>query len=265
MSSPGRRKSRQRADLLLVERGLVESREQAQALIMAGAVVSPSGPVQKAGAFLLPDTPLEVRERLPYVSRGGLKLARALDRWGPEYTITLDGITALDVGASTGGFTDCLLQRGVSRVYALDVGRGQLHYRLRQDPRVVCMEKVNARYPFELPQPVDLLVADVSFISLTMALPEPLSHLLTNGYAVALVKPQFEARRGEVGRGGVIRDDALRDEILGRVQGWLAARDDVELLDTIPSPITGDAGNREFLVLLRKLTPAPVIAPLGNS
>ena len=247
-----RKPARQRADLLLVERGLVESREQAQALIMAGAVLSPAGPVQKAGSFLAPDTPLELRERLPYVSRGGVKLAHALDTWAQPHAIPLDGITALDVGASTGGFTDCLLQRGASRVYAVDVGHGQLHYRLRQDPRVVCMEKVNARYPFDLPEPVDLLVADVSFISLTMALPEPLTHLKTGGYAITLVKPQFEARRGEVGKGGIVRDDALRADILARVQGWMASRADVNLVDTIPSPITGDSGNREFLALLRK-------------
>ena len=247
-----RRQNRQRADVLLVERGLVETREQAQALIMAGAVLSPAGPVQKAGAFLDPGTPLELRERLPYVSRGGVKLAHALDTWTQLHGIPLDGIAALDVGASTGGFTDCLLQRGAARVYAVDVGHGQLHYRLRQDPRVTCLEKVNARYAFELPEPVDLLVADVSFISLTMALPEPLAHLKSSGYAVALIKPQFEARRGEVGKGGIIRSDALRDDILARVHGWLTARDDVTRLDTIPSPITGDAGNREFLTLLRK-------------
>ena len=247
-----RKSSRQRADVLLVERGLVESREQAQALIMAGAVLSPAGPVQKAGAFLDPDTPLELRERLPYVSRGGVKLAHALDAWAQPHGILLDGITALDVGASTGGFTDCLLQRGAARVYAVDVGHGQLHYRLRQDPRVVCLEKVNARYPFGLPETVDLLVMDVSFISLTMALPEPLTHLKSGGYAIALVKPQFESRRGEVGRGGIIRSDKLRAEILGRVQDWLSSRDDCCPVDTIASPITGDAGNREFLTLLRK-------------
>ncbi len=258
MPSPDRpgtkkRAGRRRADLLLVERGLVESREQAQALIMAGAVVAPSGPVQKAGAFLDPDTPLEVKERLPYVSRGGVKLAHALDAWVDQHGIELDGITALDVGASTGGFTDCLLQRGVARVYAVDVGYGQLHYKLRSDPRVVCMEKVNVRYPFDLPERVDLLVADVSFISLTMALPEPLGWLRPDGYAIVLIKPQFEAQKGEVGKGGIIRDDALRADILSRVQGWLTARDGIVLLDTIDSPITGDAGNREYLALLRKV------------
>jgi len=248
----GRRQTRRRADVLLVERGLVESREQAQALIMAGAVFGPDGPVQKAGTFLGLDTQLEVRQRLPYVSRGGVKLAHGLDSWAETYDISLDGVVALDAGASTGGFTDCLLQRGAARVYAVDVGYGQLHYRLRQDPRVVCMEKVNVRYPFELPGPVDLLVADLSFISLTMALPEPLTHLRSGGSAIVLIKPQFEAQRGEVGKGGIVRDDALRLDILSRVQRWLAAREDVALLDTIESPITGDAGNREFLALLRK-------------
>ena len=252
---PGTKKraGRQRADVLLVERGLVESREEAQALIMAGAVVAPTGPVQKAGTFLNPETPLEVRQRLPYVSRGGVKLAHALDTWAEAHGIELNGITALDVGASTGGFTDCLLQRGAGRVYAVDVGYGQLHYRLRNDPRVACLEKVNVRYPFDLPEPVDVLVADVSFISLTMALPEPLGWLRPGGYAIALIKPQFEARRGEVGKGGVVRDDELRADILRRVQDWLKGRADAALLDTIDSPITGDAGNREYLALLRKM------------
>ena len=238
-----------RADVLLVERGLAESRERAQALIMAGVVFTPSGRVAKAGALLSGDVEVEVQGRLPYVSRGGYKLAHALDEFG----IDPSGLVALDVGASTGGFTDCLLQRGAKRVYAIDVGHGQLAYTLRQDARVVCYEKLNARLPFDLPEPVDLLVIDVSFISLTLALPQPLAHLRTGGVVVALVKPQFEARRGEVGKGGVIRNDDLREDILMRVEQWLRGRDDVELLNTIDSPITGDAGNREYLALLRKL------------
>ena len=242
-------KSKIRADLLLVERGLAESRERAQALIMEGVVFTPSGRVAKSGALLDSAVELDVRGRLPYVSRGGVKLAHALDHFG----IDPDGLVALDVGASTGGFTDCLLQRGANRVYAVDVGHGQLAYTLRRDPRVVCIEKQNARYPFDLPEPVDLIVIDVSFISLTLALPEPLTHLRTGRHAVALVKPQFEAERGEVGKGGVIRNDALREDILMRVERWLSDRDDVELLDTTPSPITGDAGNQEFLALLRKM------------
>ena len=237
-----------RADLLLVERGLAESRERAQALIMEGMVFSPAGRVDKSGAQLDASIEIVVRGRLPYVSRGGYKLAHALDHFG----VDSEGLIALDVGASTGGFTDCLLQRGASRVYAVDVGHGQLAYTLRRDPRVVCYEKLNARLPFELPEPVDLLVIDVSFISLTLALPQPLSHLKDGGYAVALVKPQFEARRGEVGRGGVVRNDDLREDILMRVEQWLSERGDVELLGTTPSPITGDAGNQEFLALLRK-------------
>ncbi len=257
MNHSSRQKTR--ADVLLVERGLAESRERAQALIMAGVVFTPAGRVAKAGSLLSSDVEVEVQGRLPYVSRGGYKLAHALDEFG----IDPSGLVALDVGASTGGFTDCLLQRGAERVYAVDVGRGQLAYTLRQDPRVVCYEKLNARLPFVLPEPVDLLVIDVSFISLTMALPQPLSHLrsangqdcsgLGAGHAVALIKPQFEARRGEVGKGGVIRSDELREDILMRVEQWLNEREDVELVGTIDSPITGDAGNREYLALLRKL------------
>ena len=242
-------RQKKRADVLLFERGLAESRERAQALIMGGVVFTPAGRVAKAGALLPGDVELEVQGRLPFVSRGGVKLAHALDQFGVDPA----GLVALDVGASTGGFTDCLLQRGAARVYAIDVGHGQLAYTLRRDPRVVCIEKLNARLPFDLPEPVDLLVIDVSFISLTLALPQPLTHLQADGCAVALIKPQFEARRGEVGRGGVIRDGALREDILMSVEQWLSARDDVELLDTIESPITGDAGNREYLAHLRKL------------
>ena len=249
VKATARAANKTRADLLLVERGLAESRERAQALIMEGMVFIPSGRVAKPSTPLSNDVEVEVRGRLPYVSRGGVKLAHALD----HFAIDPAGLVALDVGASTGGFTDCLLQRGAARVYAVDVGHGQFAYTLRRDSRVVCIEKLNARLPFQLPEPVDLLVIDVSFISLTLALPQPLAHLRAGGYAVALVKPQFEARRGEVGKGGVIRSDALRDDILMRVEQWLSARDDVKLLDTIPSPITGDAGNQEFLSLLRKL------------
>ncbi len=166
-------KARQRADLLLVARGLAESREQAQTLIMEGLVFAPSGRVAKASSLLSGDAELEVRGRLPYVGRGGLKLAHALDTFG----LSPEGMAVLDLGASTGGFTDCLLQRGAKRVYALDVGHGQLDYRLRQDARVVVMEKRNAHYPFELPEPVDLVTIDVSFISLKLVIPQALDHL----------------------------------------------------------------------------------------
>ncbi len=241
------RRGKIRADLLLVERGLAESRERAQALIMGGLVFGPAGRVAKAGALLDGGAALEVRGRLPYVGRGGVKLEGALERFG----IDAAGITALDVGASTGGFTDCLLQRGASRVYAVDVGHGQLAYTLRRDSRVVCMEKLNARYPFSLPELVDLVVIDVSFISLTLALPPALEHLKDGGPVVALVKPQFEAAKGQVGRGGVVRDPKVHAAALGKVALWAVGRG-LRVRSVCRSPIRGDSGNVEFFMLLRK-------------
>jgi 23S rRNA (cytidine1920-2'-O)/16S rRNA (cytidine1409-2'-O)-methyltransferase len=238
---------RKRADLLLVERQLAESREQAQTLIMEGLVFSPSGRVLKPGSSLPDTTPLEVRGRLPYVSRGGLKLAHALD----AFSLTVAGRVALDVGASTGGFTDCLLQRGAARVYALDVGHGQLDYRLREDPRVVVMERQNARYPFPLPEPVDLAVVDVAFISLELVLPSVLEHLGPGRPLIALVKPQFEARKGEVGRGGVVKDPLVHARVLGRFVSWAVDRG-LRLRNLCASPVLGDAGNREFFALLQQ-------------
>lgn len=239
--------SRKRADLLLVERGLAESREQAQTLIMEGLVFAPSGRVLKASSALAEATPLEVRGRLPYVSRGGIKLAHALE----VFAIPVQGLVALDLGASTGGFTDCLLQRGASRVYAVDVGHGQLHQRLRQDPRVSVMEKINARHPFALPEKVDLITVDVSFISLTLVLPSAIRHLTAGEYVAALVKPQFEAEKGEVGRGGVIRDPQIHARVLGRMISW-AVGQGLRVRNLCASPILGDAGNREFFLLLQK-------------
>ena len=241
--SPGRK----RADLLLVERGLAESRERAQTLIAEGLVFSRGGRVLKSSSLLAGDAEIDVRGALPYVSRGGLKLAHALDAFG----VSVDGLTALDVGASTGGFTDCLLQRGARLVYAVDVGYGQMSYKLRQDPRVVVMERVNARYPFDLPGPVDLMTVDVSFISLRMVIPAAMEHLKDGCSIVALVKPQFEAEKGEVGRGGVIKDPALHAAILGRVIVW-AVGQGLRVRNLCPSPVPGRAGNREFLMLLRK-------------
>lgn len=242
-----KRPSRKRADLLLVARGQAESREQAQALIMAALVFTPSGRVSKPGSLIPEETPLVVRGRLPYVSRGGLKLAHALD----SFKLPAQGMVALDVGASTGGFTDCLLQRGAERVYALDVGYGQLHYRLRQDPRVVTIEKCNARFPFELPEPVDLVTIDVSFISVTLVVPPALEHLKGGCHLIVLVKPQFEARRGEVGRGGVVKAPRIHAATLGRTIVW-AVEHGLRLRNLCPSPILGDAGNREFFLLLQK-------------
>ena len=233
--------------MLLAERGLAESRERAQALIMEGLVFAPSGRVAKAGSTLPEDVHLEVRGRLPYVSRGGLKLAGALDEFG----LAVAGQTALDVGASTGGFTDCLLQRGVRHVYAVDVGHGQLHYRLRQDDRVTAMEKINARYPYDLPEMVDLLVIDVSFIFLNLVIPPALEHLQDGGHVVALVKPQFEAPREQVGRGGIVKDPKVHAAVLGRMVLW-ATEQRLRLRGMCPSPILGDKGNREFFLLLKK-------------
>ena len=244
------RKRKLRADLLLAERGLAESREQARLLIMEGLVFAPYGRVPKPSSPLAETTPLEVRGRLPYVSRGGLKLAHALDAFGLDAA----GRTVLDVGASTGGFTDCLLQRGAQRVYAVDVGHGQLHHRLRQDGRVAVIEKCNARYPYDLPEPVELVVIDVSFISLTLVIPPALAHLRPGGWVVALVKPQFEAERGQVGRGGIVKDPKVHAATLGRMIVWAAQRN-LRVRNLCPSPIRGDKGNREFFLLLQNPPP----------
>ena len=236
---------------MLVERGLAESREQAQVLIMEGLVFAPAGRVSKSGSLLAQDIPLEVRGKLPYVSRGGVKLAHALD----QFKSPVEDLVALDLGASTGGFTDCLLQRGSRLVYAVDVGYGQLNYKLRQDPRVVVMERVNARYPFDLPEPVDVATVDVSFISLTLVIPSAVRLLRDGCFIVALVKPQFEADRREVGRGGVVKDPQVHGKVLGRLVLWSAGHG-LRVRDICPSPILGDAGNREFFILLQK-PPAP--------
>ena len=243
-----RRVRKKRADLILVANGQAESRERASSLIMEGLVFTPSGRVDKPGAQILENTPLEVRGRLAYVGRGGLKLAHALDAFG----LPVQELVALDVGASTGGFTDCLLQRGTRRIYALDVGYGQLDYRLRRDSRVVVMEKCNARYPFTLAEPVDLVTVDVSFISLALVIPSALEHLKDGCYLVVLVKPQFEARKEEVGRSGVIKDPQVHARVLGQTISWVVMQR-LRLRDLCASPILGDAGNREFFLLLQKV------------
>ncbi len=246
---------KKRADLLLAERGLAESREQAQIMIMEGLVFAPAGRVAKASSSLAEDTPLEVRGRLPYVSRGGLKLAHALDTFG----LDVAGKVVLDLGASTGGFTDCLLQRGAARVYAVDVGYGQLHHRLRSDNRVEVMEKCNARHPFSLPEAVDVVTIDVSFISLTLVIPQAVAHLRDGGLIAALVKPQFEAEKGQVGRGGVIKDPKIHASTLGKIVNWIASQQmsqqgsqQMWIRNMCASPILGDKGNREFFLLLQK-------------
>ena len=234
-----------RIDRLLVERGLANSLQQAQALLMAGEVTVEGRRVEKAGALIDTAAEIHIAPAPPFVGRGGLKLAHALQ----EFRLDVSGSTPLDIGASTGGFTDCLLQRGAQRVYALDVGYGQLDQRLRNDPRVVVMERVNARHPFELPEMVDLATMDVSFISLTRVLPSVMEHLQPGRPVIALVKPQFEALRREVGKGGVVRDPAIHAAVLARLIAWVVEHG-IRLRGLTPSPILGDAGNREFFLLL---------------
>lgn len=201
----------------------------------------------KPGMLIQPDAALEVEAAPEFVGRGGVKLAHALE----HFRLEVRGFTVLDIGASTGGFTDCLLQRGATHVFALDVGRGQLNYRLRQDARVTVIEQVNAHYPFTLGSPVDMVVADVSFISLTKVLPNAVPHLAPGGVLLSLVKPQFEAGRGQVDRGGVVKDPLVHGAVLGDVSLW-AIGQGLRILGITPSPIFGDKGNREFFLLLRK-------------
>ena len=238
--------SKARADQLLVDRGLAESRAKAQALILAGLVFSGERKIEKAGQSLAPDAPLEVRGRdHPWVSRGGIKLAHGLDHFGWDVT----GAVALDVGSSTGGFTDVLLQRGAAKVFAVDVGTNQLAWRLRQDPRVIVHEQTNARYLTDaiVTEPVDIIVCDASFISLAKVLDTALDFAKPGGRLLALVKPQFEAERSEIGKGGVVRDPAVHERVCAAVVAWLEGRG-WSVAGVTPSPITGPEGNVEFLI-----------------
>ena len=239
-----------RIDQLLVDRGLVESRSKAQALILAGLVYSGERKIEKSGQAVPEDAPLEVRGRdHPWVSRGGIKLAHALEAFGWDVT----GAVALDVGSSTGGFTDVLLQKGAAKVFAIDVGTNQLAWKLRQDPRVVVHEKTNARYLTDavVTEPVDIIVCDASFISLAKVLDRAVDFARPGGRLVALVKPQFEADRGEIGKGGVVRDAAVHERVCAAAAEWIGARGwVVEGIET--SPITGPEGNVEFLLAARK-------------
>lgn len=233
---------KERLDVLLVELGLADSRQRAQRLIMAGQVAVEDRIVDKPGTRVLSSAAVRVKEGLPYVSRGGYKLAAALDAFG----LVVEGRVVADVGASTGGFTDCLLQRGAARVYAIDVGYGQLAWKLQTDPRVVILDRTNARYLESLPERVDLVTIDVSFISLKLIIPRVLDWLQAGGQILALVKPQFEAGRHQVGKGGVVRDPDVHRAVLADLAHW-TQNQDVGLMGLIPSPITGPAGNVEFL------------------
>ena len=235
-----------RLDELLVERGLAENRSQAQRLILAGQVHLGDAVADKPGRQVADDAGIELRQALPYVSRGGFKLAAALD----AFQVQPSGWVCADIGSSTGGFTDCLLQRGALRVYAIDVGYGQLAWSLRQDPRVISLERVNVRYLSDLPEPVAFATVDVSFIGLDLVLPRVAALLQPDGQAVVLIKPQFEVGKGRVGKGGVVREAALHREVVERVL-IDAALNGLSPAGLIRSPIVGPAGNVEFLAWLR--------------
>jgi len=236
-----------RADKLLVDRGLVESRAKAQALIMAGKVFSGERRIAKAGDLVAEDAPLELKgQDHPWVSRGGLKLAHALT----HFALDPKGAVAIDVGASTGGFTDVLLAHGAAKIYAVDVGHGQLAWKLRNDPRVMVLERTNARYltAAEIPEPVDWVVCDASFIGLETVLPAALSLTKPNAIAIALIKPQFEVGPTRVGKGGVVRDPVLHQWVCERIGGWFARQPGWSVLGVTESPILGPEGNKEFLI-----------------
>ncbi|MBL8701085.1 MAG: TlyA family RNA methyltransferase [Alphaproteobacteria bacterium] len=242
--------AKQRLDVALVERGLVESRARAQAVILAGLVFSGERRLDKPGTPIPADMPLELRGRdHPWVSRGGLKLVHALDAFALDAT----GAVAIDVGASTGGFTDVLLARGAARVYAVDVGQGQLAWKLRNDPRVVVLEKTNARHltSRSVPEAPDLVVCDASFIGLEVVLPAALALAKPGARLVALIKPQFEVGPARVGKGGVVRDPELHREVCDRIAAWLPTLG-WTVLGVTPSPILGPEGNREFLIVAQR-------------
>ena len=243
-----------RLDQLLVQRNLVESRERAQRLIMAGEVLVNDRVADKPGMSIAVDAAIRIKEPLPYVGRGGLKLAAALDR----FPIPIEQVVCADVGASTGGFTDCLLQRGAAKVYAIDVGYGQLDWKLRSDPRVVVLDRTNARYVESLPEPIELAVVDASFISLRLILPAVLKWLGAQAHIVTLIKPQFEAGRDRVGKGGVVRDPQVHADVLRSI-AQCARELGSSPIDLIRSPIQGPAGNVEFLMWLRPGVHVPAL------
>jgi 23S rRNA (cytidine1920-2'-O)/16S rRNA (cytidine1409-2'-O)-methyltransferase len=241
---------KQRLDQLLVARGLCDSREQGKRLIMAGEVLVNDQPMTKPGQLVPADAELRVKTPPRYVSRGGFKLEGALQHFG----VAAEGKVCLDVGASTGGFTDCLLQHGAAKVFAYDVGTNQLVWKLRSDPRVVSRENFNVRHmtPQDVPELVDLIVADVSFISLTLVLPPALAVLKAGGEALVLIKPQFELSREEIGQGGIVRDPVLHEKACQKIEAFIKAQPGLEWKGLIESPIKGTDGNREFLAWIVK-------------
>ena len=237
-----------RLDIVLVEKGLVQSKQQAQALIMTGRILVNNQPVDKPGVIVSINDDIAIKGKdIPYVSRGGLKLKEALQ----SFHINVHGFACLDVGASTGGFTDCLLQHGAKCVYAVDVGYGQLAWKLRQDPRVVVIERTNIRHMPDktIPLPVDLITIDVSFISLKIVVPVVLKFLKKNGRILALIKPQFEVKKEKVGKGGIVCDSALHDEVIKDLSSFFTGLG-ILCESVVPSPILGANGNREFIISL---------------
>jgi 23S rRNA (cytidine1920-2'-O)/16S rRNA (cytidine1409-2'-O)-methyltransferase len=243
--------NKKRLDILLVESGLVKSRERGKSLIMAGRVLVNNKPMNKPGMLVSSDSELRLKgEDIPYVSRGGVKLEKALT----AFEIDVKGLNCLDIGSSTGGFTDCLLQRGASCVFAVDVGYGQLAWKLRQDKRVVVYERTNIRNMSAevLPYPVDLVTIDVSFISLKIVVPSILKFIKKNAIILALIKPQFEIGKGKVGKGGIVKDATAQDEVISNLKLFFT-QIGLICIDTIESPILGAKGNREFLIALKQL------------
>ncbi len=239
-----------RIDVYLTEKGLIESREKARAMIMAGQIYVDNQKCEKPGNLISEEAHVEVRgSKLPYVSRGGLKLEKALH----TFHIDLTGAVALDIGASTGGFTDCMLQNGAVRIYAVDVGYGQLDWKLRSDPRVISLERTNMRYVTaeQIPEPVDFFSIDVSFISLKLLLPVAIGLMKPDGRAVCLIKPQFEAGRGKVGKKGVVRDPAVHETVVEDLRQF-ALKNGFSVLGLEFSPIRGPEGNIEYLLFLQK-------------
>ncbi|OGW03760.1 MAG: RNA methyltransferase [Nitrospinae bacterium RIFCSPLOWO2_01_FULL_39_10] len=240
---------KRRLDNLLLERGIVQSRERAKGLILSGDVRVNGNPVNKAGTLIDENAEIEITKDIPYVSRGGLKLEKAIK----EFNINVKDKVAIDVGASTGGFTDCLIQYGAKKVYAVDVGYGQLAWKLRNDPRVVIIERKNVRYikPSDIGEPVDIATIDVSFISLKLVLPVVKNLLKENGEIIALIKPQFEVGKGEVGKGGIVKDEEKHKKVISEIKSF-AIDSGFKVLNVTESPIAGQKGNVEFLIYLQK-------------